>query len=119
MTRTLEWEGHKIGLRIFFTPRLAMVATDATVTVDGRRVARKGGLGLSETAVGSFNHNGREIRTELQVGGRLGVFTRIPYVLRFDGAPVSEGELKLERVAAAAAVWLAVAGLLVLLALTA
>ena len=64
MTTTLEWEGHKIELRIFFTPRLVMVATDATVTVDGRRVARKGGLGLSETAVGSSNHNGREIRTE-------------------------------------------------------
>jgi hypothetical protein len=118
MTRTLEWEGHKIELRIFFTPRLAMVATDATVTVDGRRVARKGGLGLSETAVGSFNHKGREIRTELQVGGRLGVFTRIPYVLRFDGSPVSEGELKLGGIAAAATVWLCVAGLLVLLALT-
>jgi hypothetical protein len=118
MTRTLAWEGHRIELRIFFTPRLAMVATDATVTVDGRRAARKGGLGLSETAVGSFNHEGREIRVELQVGGRLGVFTRIPYVLRFDGAPVSDGELKLERIGAAVAVWLCAAGLLVLLALT-
>lgn len=118
MTKNLEWEGHKIELRIFFAPRLAMVATDATVTVDGRRVARKGGLGLSETAVGSFNHKGREIRTELQVGGRLGVFTRIPYVLRFDGSPVSEGKLELGGLAAAIMVWLSVAGLLVLLALT-
>jgi hypothetical protein len=118
MIKTLEWEGRKIELRIFFTPRLAMIATDATVAVDGRRVARKGGLGLSETAVGSFNHNGRQIRTELQVGGRLGVFTRIPYVLCFDGAPVSEGELQLEQVAAAATVWLCVAGLLVLLVMT-
>jgi hypothetical protein len=115
--KTLEWEGHKIELRIFFTPRLAMVATDATVTVDGRRVARKGGLGLSETAFGSFSHKGREIRTELKVGGRLGVFTKIPYVLRFDGLPVSGGKLELGGVAAAVAVWLSVAGLLVLLAL--
>jgi hypothetical protein len=94
-----------------------MIATDATVTVDGHRVARKGGLGLSETAVGGFSHNGREIRTELQVGGRLGVFTRIPYVLRFDGTIVSEGRLELGGIAAAVAVWLSVAGLLVLLAL--
>ena len=114
----MEWEGHKIELRIFFTPRLAMVATDATVTVDGRLVARKGGLGLSETAVGSFNHCGREIRAELRVGGRLGVLTRIPYVLRFNGLPVSEGKLKLGGLAAAVMVWLSVVGLLVLLALT-
>jgi hypothetical protein len=117
MTTTIGWEGRNIELRIYFTPRLAMLATDATVTVDGWRVARKGGWGLSETAVGSFNHNGREIRTELRVGGRLGVFTRIPYVLRLDGSPISEGTLDLERVAPAAAVWLSVAGLLVLLAL--
>ena len=117
MTRILEWEGHKIEMRIFFSPRLLMIATDTTLSVDGRRVARKGGLGITETAVGSFNHKGKEIRSELQVRGNRSVFTKIPYELRLDGSPVSEGKLKLEGLAAAVVVWFSVAGLLVLLAL--
>jgi hypothetical protein len=118
MTTTLEWEGHKIEMRIFFSPRFLMVATDTTLSVDGRLVARKGGLGLTETAAGSFKHKGKEIRSELQVRGNRSVFTRIPYVLRFDGLPVSEGKLKLGGLAVAVIVWLSVAGLLTLLALT-
>ncbi|UCG44110.1 MAG: hypothetical protein JSU73_05740 [candidate division WOR-3 bacterium] len=118
MTRTLEWEGRKIEMRIYFTPRLLMFATDTTLCVDGRRVARKGGFGITETAVGSFRHKGKEIQAELQVRGNRSVFTRIPYVLRFDGSPVSEGRLRLERVPIAAAVWLSLAGLFILLALT-
>jgi hypothetical protein len=117
MTKTMEWEGHKIEMRIFFSPRLLMIATDTTLAVDGKLVARKGGLGLSETAAGWFDHRGGEIRSELQVRGNRTAFTRIPYVLRFNGLPVSVGRLKLEGLAAAIAVWLAVAGLLVLLAL--
>jgi hypothetical protein len=118
MTKTLEWEGHRIEMRIFFSPRFLMVATDTTLSVDGRLVARKGGLGLTETAAGSFNHKGKEIRSELQVCGSRSAFTRIPYVLRLDGLPVSEGKLKLEGLAVATTVWLVTAGLLVLLALT-
>jgi hypothetical protein len=117
MTKTLEWEGHKIEMRIFFSPRFLMVATDTTLSVDGRLVARKGGLGITETAAGWFNHKGREIRSELQVRGSRSVFTKIPYVLRLNGLPVSAGKLKLGGLAAAIMVWLSVAGLLVLLAL--
>lgn len=117
MATTIDWKGHRLDLRIYFTPRLLMIATDATVSVDGRLAARKGGLALAETAVGSFNHDGREVRTELKVGGRLGVFTGIPYVLRLDGLPVSEGRLRLEGIAAAVPVWLLATGLLVMLAL--
>ena len=104
-------------MRIFFSPRLLMIATDTTLSVDGRRVARKGGLGLTETATGWFNHRGMEIRSELQVRGSRHAFTRIPYVLRLNGLPVSSGKLKLGGLATAIAVWLSVAGLLVLLAL--
>jgi hypothetical protein len=118
MATTLHWEGREVELRIFFTPRLAMVATDATVAVDGKRVARKGGVALAETATGSFSHQGREVRTELTVGGKLGVFTRIPYTLKFDGAEVSAGTLRLEGVAPAVLSWLMVLGLLALLAVT-
>lgn len=117
MTKTLEWEGHRIEMRIFFSPRFLMAATDTTLSVDGRLVARKGGLGLAETAAGSFNHRGKEVRSELQVHGSPSVFTRIPYVLRFDGVTVSEGKLKLGGLAVAIVVWLFAAGLLVLLAL--
>jgi hypothetical protein len=118
LTRTMEWEGRKVEMRIYFTPRLLMFATDTTLSIDGRRVARKGGFGITETAVGTFSHDGRQIKAELQVRGSPSVFTRIPYVLRFDGSPVSEGKLKLERLPVAVAVWLSLAGLLVLLALT-
>ncbi len=59
MTRTLEWEGHKIEMRIFFTPRLLMLATETTLTVDGRLVARKGGWGITERAAGWFSHKGK------------------------------------------------------------
>jgi hypothetical protein len=117
MTKTLEWEGHNIEMRIFFSPRFLMIATDTTLAVDGKRVARKGGLGITETATGWFDHKGREIRSELQVRGNRSVFTKIPYVLRLNGLPVSAGKLKLEGLAAAIMVWLTVAGLLVLLAL--
>ena len=116
MTRTLEWEGHKIEMRIFFTPRLLMLATETTLTVDGRLVARKGGWGITERAAGWFSHKGREIKSELQVRGGRRVFTRIPYVLRLNGLPVNSGKLRLERLAPAIIVWLTVAGLLVLLA---
>jgi len=116
MTRTLEWEGRKIEMRIFFTPRLLMLATDTTLTVDGMLVARKGGWGITETAAGWFSHKGREIKSELQVRGGRRVFTRIPYVLRLNGLPVSGGKLKLGGLAAAIMVWLSLTGLLVLLA---
>lgn len=119
MTRTLEWGGHDIEMRIYFSPRFLMVATDTTLTVDGRRVARKGGVGISETARGSFSHDGREVRCELEVRGNRSVFTMIPYVLRFDGQPVSEGRLRLEGLGAAVMVWLSATGLLVLAALAA
>ena len=114
MTRTIEWEGHKLDMRIFFTPRLLMLATATTLSVDGRLVARKCGWGITETAVGSFSHKGREVRSELQVRGNRSVFTRIPYVLRVDGLPVSEGRLRLESLGAAATVWLTATALLVL-----
>jgi hypothetical protein len=117
VTRTMEWEGHDVEMRIFFTPRLLMLATATTLSVDGRLVARKCGWGITETAAGSFSHKGKEIRSELQVRGGRSVFTRIPYVLRLDGLPVSEGELRLEGLAAAVIVWFSVAGLLALLAL--
>lgn len=113
----LEWQGRKVEMRIYFTPRLLMLATDTTLSVDGTLIARKGGIGITETAVGSFSHAGREVRAELQVRGNPSVFTRIPYVLRFDGEPVSEGRLKLGRLAPAVAAWLAMAGLLVMLVL--
>jgi hypothetical protein len=117
VTNTIEWEGHKIEMRIFFTPRLLMLATDTTLTVDGLLVARKGGLGITETAAGWFSHKGREIKSELQVRGGRRVFTRVPYVLRLNGLPVNSGKLKLGGLAAAIMVWLSVTGLLVLLAL--
>jgi hypothetical protein len=117
MIKTLEWEGRRIEMRIFFTPRLLMLATDTTLTVDGLLVARKGGWGITETAAGWFSHKGREIKSELQVRGSRRVFTRIPYVLRLNGLPVNAGKLKIERLAPAIMVWLSVAGLLVLLAL--
>ena len=116
MTRTLEWEGHKIEMRIYFTPRLLMLATDTTLAVDGRLVARKGGWGITETAAGWFHHKGREVKSELQVRGNRSVFTKVPYVLRLNGLPVSSGKLRLERLAPALMVWLSIVGLLVLLA---
>jgi hypothetical protein len=59
MTATMEWEVHRLELRIYFTPRLLMFAADTVLYVDGRRVARKGGFGITETAIGSFSHKGR------------------------------------------------------------
>jgi len=35
MTTTMEWEGHSIEMRIFFSPRLLMLAADTTLTVAG------------------------------------------------------------------------------------
>jgi hypothetical protein len=113
--RTFEWKGHELEMRIYFTPRLLMFATDTALYVDARRVARKGGFGVTETAVGSFVHEGREVRSELQVRGGLSVFTKIPYVVRLDGVTVSEGRLKLEGIAEAVSVWLCAAGLLLIL----
>jgi len=103
-------------MRIYFTPRLLMLATDTVLVVDGRRVARKGGFGLTETARGHFFHQGRQVKAELQVHGDLTVFTRIPYRLRLNGVTVSQGRLQLERLVPALAVWLTTAGLLALLA---
>jgi hypothetical protein len=117
LTRTLEWEGHSIEMRVFFSPRLLMIATDTTLSIDGRLVARKGGLGFTETAAAWFDHRGRDVWSELQVRGSPSVFTKIPYVLRFNGLPVSTGKLKLEGLAPAVVVWLTAAGLLILLAL--
>lgn len=119
MTRTFEWQGHKLDMRIFFTPRLLMLATDTTLSVDGRLVARKCGWGITETAAGSFSHGGRDVRSELQVRGNRSVFTKIPYELRLDGVPVSTGRLKLERIGPAVMVWFSIIGVLVLLALAA
>jgi hypothetical protein len=114
MTSTMDWQGRELKLRICFSPRFLMFATDTTLTVDGRLVARKGGLGITETAKGSFSHNGKRIWSELQVRGNPLVFTRIPYELRFNGLQVSKGRLRLERLGAAAIVWLTLAGLLLL-----
>ncbi len=105
MTQTFEWKGHELEMGIAFSPRFLMFATDTTLWVDRRLVARKGGLGITETATGTFRHEGREVRAELEVCGGLSVFTQIPYVLRLDGALVSTGRLKLGRLPAAAVVW--------------
>lgn len=113
---TLDWHGHRLELRIAFSPRFLMFATDTMLYVDGRRIARKGGLGITETAAGRFLHDGRQIRAELQVCGGPRVLTAIPYFLRLDGRTVGAGRLRLERLAPAIAVWLALAGLLILLA---
>jgi hypothetical protein len=113
----MMWQGRELELRIFFTPKLLMLATDTTLRVDGRLVAHKCGWGITETAKGSFSHNGRRIWSELQVRGNPSVFTKIPYELRLDGEPVSQGRLRLERLPWAALVWFSIAGLLTLLAL--
>lgn len=109
---TVYWEGRKLELQIFFSWRFLMFATDTVLSVDGQEVARKGGIGVSETAIGYFHHQGSTVRAELQVKGGIKVFTMIPYTLRLDGTEVSSGQLRLERLPAAIAFWSILAGLL-------
>ncbi|MEO0078576.1 MAG: hypothetical protein ABIK86_06230 [candidate division WOR-3 bacterium] len=118
MRQVLEWGGHEVEMEIAFSPRFLMFATDTSLWVDRKLVARKGGLGVCETAVGYFEHGGRKVRAELKVCGGLSVFTQIPYVLRFDEQVVKQGKLKLGRLGAAVWVWVLVLAFLCVLVLT-
>lgn len=100
MATTLEWEGHRIELRCFLSPRYVFMAGESVVLVDGKPAGRAGGFRFAESAAGTFEHDGNPTRIEFEV--RNGFFTsaRADYVLRIGGKPVSQGKVAIGRTGA-------------------
>jgi hypothetical protein len=106
MATTIEWEGHKIEMKCFLSPKYLMTATESVLFVDGNKVGNTGGFHFTESAIGDFLHNGKSTKIELEIRGGIFTLSNVDYVLRIAGVPISYGKLNIERIGLGCLFWI-------------
>ena len=118
MATTVTWQGSNLELQAHISGSYLFLASETSLTVDSRRVARSGGFRFTESASGRFTgRDGLEHAIELQTMAGPFTLTLVPYVVRVDGIVISQGSLVLEGIALAFVAYGLVIGLVIIVLL--
>lgn len=96
MSTFLDYRGTPIEIRCALSPRYLFTATETEVFVGGKLIARSGGYGFTESAVGTFADSaGTSHQIEVQSNFGLFTITTCNIVIRVDGLVLSQGSLSI------------------------
>lgn len=89
------WQGHKIEISVYLSPKYLFMVAENLVKVDGNEVVRFGGFSLNYHVVGTFAHQGET--TQIEVKTKAGLF--LPnYFVKIDEQVVMQGYLGMESI---------------------
>lgn len=89
------WQGHKIEILVYLSPKYLFLAAENSVKVDGKEVVRFGGFSLNYHVVGTFDCQGET--TQIEVNTKAGLF--LPnYFVKIDKQVVMQGYLGMETI---------------------
>jgi hypothetical protein len=95
MATDIVWEGHRIHLESRYAGKYALLATETTISVDGKLMARSGGFGSTEKSICQFLH--KDTTAILITEIKCTPFSFAKYKLSINGEEISQGDLNIER----------------------
>lgn len=92
-----QWRDHVISVHTQPSPKYLWLATETVLIIDGEKIGRSGGFGLTERITGRIR--GKRRASEIVLETKAGLFTlvSIPYTLWINGKVVSQGDLRIDR----------------------
>ena len=92
-TEGIKWQGRAVKVTAHLVPRYCWTTASIDVYLDDECILRSGGqMKIVSSYPQVFTHAGAQHTAELSWG--VGMFWSFPYTLRIDGAPITQGRVR-------------------------